>query len=177
MPYAFTISPDQHLARVRLIGAVEGREITAAWHAVVSAPAWEQGFASLWDATGIHLHILLDDVEAFSAGADEHARLRGPGRTAIVTSDVSVHINALLLCLKSKGGHEREFRIFQCVAEAEAWLAEATACMAAPSERPASMDEPHRPAPEPPPAQWGTRSGYLVRVATNPGDHLGPGTM
>ena len=158
MPYTYAISPEERFARIRLLGTVEGREITAAWHAVVSDPLWKRGFGSLWDASGISLHILLDDIEAFSVQAGEHSKLRGPGRTAIVTTDVSVHINALLLCLKSKGGQDRAFRIFQCVGDAEAWLGEVTTDAADLSREPPSS------------VRWEERSGYLVRVATHPGE-------
>lgn len=162
MAYSYSIAPDERLARIQLSGTVDGNEIITAWHQVVSDPAWESGFSSLWDASETSRLLLLPgDIDAFAASAEKATTLRGPGHTAVVATDISVHINAFLLCLRSKGGDEREFRVFERVGDAEAWIiaSRSTADDKAPGDGPAGS------AAEAPSAQWEKRGGHLVRVA------------
>ena len=125
MPYTVSVDPASRRALIVVIGTLTGAEIIAACREVFTHPDWRGGFSTLWDANALRALVLLpDDVASFAAAASELTPLRGDGRSAMVTWDPSVHINALLLCLKSKGAHDREFRVFGRREAAEAWLAE-----------------------------------------------------
>lgn len=142
MPYALHVSPEARTARIRVEGTLNGAEIIAACRGLVEHEDWRAGYATLWDFRDLRALLLLPaDVDAFAAMGEGFAEKRGPGRSAFVTDDPSVHINALLLALKTRGkadvgaqqipargtmrcSHGREFRVFARIEAAEAWLAE-----------------------------------------------------
>lgn len=125
MPYTIDVRPEDRLAVLRLFGTVEGSEIIPACMEFLHHPDWELGFCTLWDLRGIETFLFIpEDLAAFDARAKEFASLRGPGRTAFVTADPWVQINARLLGIKMKGDYGREFGVFPRLDAAEAWLAE-----------------------------------------------------
>ena len=125
MPYTVHVTPTSRIARIRMAGTVDGTEILAAYREAVAHPRWESGFSTLWDTQDIiALDFLPEHLAAFSAEAKSLSALRGPGRSAIVTTDVAIHINARLLSLKSGGDAGREVRVFGALSNAETWLAE-----------------------------------------------------
>ena len=125
MPYAVSVDPASRRAIIRVSGTLTGPEIVDACRELFTHRDWRAGFATLWDTNALRGLVLLpEDVTTFSIAAAELTPRRGDGRSAIVTVDPSVHINALLLSLKSKGPHDREFRVFARVEDAEAWLTE-----------------------------------------------------
>lgn len=124
MPYTLHLVPTAQTARIRMTGRVDGAEILAAYHEAVTHPGWKHGYSTLWDTRELTaLDFLPEHLATFSAEARPLSALRGPGRSAIVTTDVAVHINAHLLAIKSGGRAERKVRIFGDLSEAEAWLA------------------------------------------------------
>jgi hypothetical protein len=128
MPYLYSVVPENRLAHIRMRDTVHGHEIAEAWRDVVTDPAWQVGFGTLWDVTEITLILDMADVEQFAEAAPELSSRRGPGRTAVVVDHPDVHLSALLLCLKSQGKGKRSFRIFDRMEDAVQWLAlEATA--------------------------------------------------
>lgn len=127
MPYSVHISPSDRIAVLRLFGTVEGKEIVPACLALLHHPDWERGLSTLWDLRDIKTFLFVpEDLAAFEARAAEITALRGDGRTAFVTADSWVQINAHLLGIKTKGDTSREFRVFARMDRAEAWLAEVT---------------------------------------------------
>ena len=136
MPYVLHVSPEDRTARIRVEGTLNGAEVIAACQELVDHEDWRRGYATLWDFRDLRALLLLPaDVDAFAALAGGFAEKRGPGRSAFVTDDPSVHINALLLALKTQKAqvrapgtalcsHGRESRVFARLEAAEAWLAE-----------------------------------------------------
>jgi hypothetical protein len=124
MPYSVRLEPAARLARIHVTGTLTGEEIASACRETFTHPQWERGFSTLWDARDMRaLLLLLEDVAAFAEEVEDVLHLRGPGRTAFVTWDPAVRINAMLLGLKSNvGDGGRESRVFGHIEEAEAWL-------------------------------------------------------
>lgn len=124
MPYAVRVDPPSRSARILVTGTLTGDEIASACRDTFTHPDWERGFSTLWDARDLRALVLsLEDVTAFADEVEGILHLRGPGRTAIVTWDPAVQINAMLLGLKSNPGDgEREVRVFGRIEEAEVWL-------------------------------------------------------
>ncbi len=107
-----------------MTGTVGMTEIMAAYREVVTHPAWEHGFSILTDVSTLHaLDVLLEDIETFEAEVGTLAALRGPGRSALVTTNPAIHLNALLLARKGRRSEGWVFRVFGRRDEAEAWLA------------------------------------------------------
>lgn len=124
MPHTTVVCLKARSARVQLYGTVALPEIVEVCREVFLHPAWQHGFSMLWDAQDLRaLSLLPEDVESFAEVAGGLTDLRGPGRTAVVTEDPTVHMSALLLSLKSKRGEERDFEVFGRLEAAEAWLA------------------------------------------------------
>ncbi len=112
---------------LRLFGTVEGKDILPACLALLHHPDWERGLPTLWDLRDIETFLFVpEDLASFETRAPEIAALRGDGRTAFVTADSWVQINAHLLGIKTRGSTRREFRVFTRLERAEAWLAEVT---------------------------------------------------
>lgn len=127
MPHSVHVRPSDRVAVLRLFGTVEGEEIIPACMALLHHPDWERGLPTLWDLRDIETFLFVpEDLAAFETRAAEIAALRGDGRTAFVTADSWVQINAHLLGIKTKGDTGREFRVFARLERAEAWLAEVT---------------------------------------------------
>src|SRR5690606_2421664 len=104
MPYSVHVRPSDRVAVLRLFGTVEGEEIIPACMALLHHPDWERGLPTLWDLRDIETFLFVpEDLAAFETRAAEIAALRGDGRTAFVTSDSWVQINAHLLGIKTKG--------------------------------------------------------------------------
>lgn len=120
---------------------VTGDEIIATCRALFQHPDWAPGFSTLWLTEDIRsLVVSLDDVAAFNAEAPEFARLRGGGRTAVVSVDVYAEQIAILLGLKlaeAPGGSTRSLRLFEEAEAARAWLQAA-------EQRGASQADGHR---------------------------------
>lgn len=128
MPYAVSVDSTSRRAVIFVTGTLTGPEIIEACRETFTHADWRSGFSTLWYAHDLcGLVLLPEDVAAFAAAAAELVPLRGDGYSVLVTCDPSVHINALLLCLKSKGSYDRQFRVFGCVEAADAWLSEVEA--------------------------------------------------
>jgi hypothetical protein len=126
MPCEIRLSVPARTAEIHAVRTVTGPDIIDTCRTLFRHPDWEPGFSTLWITEELRsLVVSLDDVAAFRAEAPEFARLRGGGRTAVVSVDVYAEQIALLLGLKlaeAPGGAARSLRLFETTENARAWL-------------------------------------------------------
>jgi hypothetical protein len=87
VPFSYVVDTGKRLAVGTLSGTVHGADIASGIRAVYEDPAWEPGFDSVWDATGIE-QLLFEqgDLSRFVALHRDFAGHSGTGLEIIIVS-------------------------------------------------------------------------------------------
>jgi hypothetical protein len=118
MPFSYAIDAKKQLATGTFSGSVEGAEIASVFRAVYTDVAWQPGFDTLWDCTGI-TQLLLGpaDLASIVAVHREFSSVAGTGLEIIVVSRSLDHVMAKIYSVMMKN-QARRVRVCQSVAEA-----------------------------------------------------------
>jgi hypothetical protein len=122
MPWSYVIDSANRLARVAMAGTIRGADIAAAMQTIYADPAWQPGFDSLWECTGItELLFERDDLPTL-VGLQRESRARsGYGREAIVVSRALDDVMAKMYAAMMRES-TREVLVCRSLAEAAQFL-------------------------------------------------------
>lgn len=84
---SYVIDSGNRLATGTLSGIVHGSDIASGIKAVYEDPAWQPGFDTVWDSTGIEQLLLqLGDLPSFVALHRDYVTRSGTGKEIIIVS-------------------------------------------------------------------------------------------
>ena len=122
MAFSLVISDANRLATGTLSGSVRGSDIAAAIQTIYDDPAWQPGFDTFWDCSGIKELFELDDLPNIVALQDASSGRAGTGVEIILVErlldDAMASMYAVMMRTKVRAVH-----ICRSVGEAERLLA------------------------------------------------------
>ncbi|MEM1115442.1 MAG: hypothetical protein AAF845_12590 [Bacteroidota bacterium] len=122
MPCSVVVRPEARVAVITCTGHTTGAELLDACRVVTDDPAWEGGFAELWDLLGApEVDVQPDEITALVAQARRLADRLQPCRVAFVTQrePVALLVRLFELFTLDLG---RTYRTFLTREDAAAWL-------------------------------------------------------
>ena len=104
MAFTYAIDHANRVAIGTLAGTVRGRDIAAAIRTIYEDAAWEPGFDTFWESTGItELLFEPNDLKSFVGLQSDSAGRSGPGLEIIVVGRSLDEVMAKMYALMMKG--------------------------------------------------------------------------
>jgi hypothetical protein len=118
MAFSYVIDSADRLATGTFSGSVAGRDIAAAFRTVYEDPAWQTGFDTLWECSGI-TELLLErtDLASFVALHREFAARAGTGLEILVVTRSLDQVMAKIYGVMMRN-QARRVRVCRSMAEA-----------------------------------------------------------
>ncbi len=122
MAYTYRIDEHLGLGTIAFTDFVTRQDLADAHRRLLDDPAWQPGFACVWDGRAIGTFVLsIDDLLDVAAQAQQHAARRGEGRTAMIVSrELLFQVAGLLAGLMHR--EHRPVRVFKSMDRAADWL-------------------------------------------------------